>query len=117
AASGGTPPYTWTSALPAGLTIDPATGVISGSASVAGTIAVSITVQDRTGTTTGRGYTVTFALPALPAVAFGGVGSTANPQSQPPVQLTLANPFPVPITGSVTLSFQADVGGDDLAVQ
>jgi hypothetical protein len=50
-------------------------------------------------------------------VAFGGVGSTANPQSQPPVQLTLAGPFPVPIAGAVTLSFQADVGGDDLAVQ
>jgi hypothetical protein len=117
AATGGTPPYTWSGSLPAGLTIDPATGVISGSASVAGPVTISITVQDRTGTTTGRGYTVTFALPVLPAVAFGGVGSTANPLSQPPVQLTLANPFPVPIAGTVTLSFQADVGGDDLAVQ
>ena len=51
-ASGGTPPYAFTSgALPPGLTLDPATGMISGTPSTMGIVCFSITVTDSLGAT------------------------------------------------------------------
>jgi len=47
AASGGTPPYTWSaSGLPAGLSIDTNTGQITGTTAASGTFPVTITVTD-----------------------------------------------------------------------
>jgi hypothetical protein len=49
AASGGTPPYTWSvtaGALPSGLTLASSTGVISGSATVNGTFSFTVQVVD-----------------------------------------------------------------------
>jgi hypothetical protein len=53
-ASGGTIPYTWsvTPALPAGLTLDPATGVISGTPTATSNINHDFTVRDSTDQTT-----------------------------------------------------------------
>ncbi len=49
-ASGGAPPYSWqASGLPAGLSIDPASGQISGTPSAAGSAQVTLTVTDRFG--------------------------------------------------------------------
>jgi Putative Ig domain len=46
-ASGGTPPYTWSAtALPPGLSINPGTGVISGTPTTVGTYPVTVTVHD-----------------------------------------------------------------------
>jgi len=54
-ASGGTPPYSWTAlALPDGLTVAAATGVISGMPTSAATTAVVITVQDASAATASR---------------------------------------------------------------
>ena len=48
-ASGGTAPYSWSAAgLPNGLQLNPATGVISGTPTTAGTSSVTITVMDST---------------------------------------------------------------------
>lgn len=52
-ASGGRPPYKWSaSGLPAGLSLDDATGAIAGTATTAGPAAVKLTVTDTLGLTT-----------------------------------------------------------------
>jgi len=116
-AAGGTPPYTWGGTLPAGLAIHPSTGAITGSTVAAGSTSIGITVQDHAGASAARAYTVQFGLPPAPDLTIEGLGDTAAPQSQPTIQVTVANPYPAPITGTLTLSFRADVGGDDQMVQ
>ncbi|MFY9571366.1 MAG: putative Ig domain-containing protein [Blastocatellia bacterium] len=49
-ANGGTPPYAWSvssGALPAGLTLNPSTGLISGAPTVAGLFVLTVTVRDQ----------------------------------------------------------------------
>jgi uncharacterized protein (TIGR03437 family) len=65
-AGGGLPPYTWTAVgLPAGMTINIATGVISGTpTSAAGSpYSVVVTVQDSTGAKASMTYTLAVASP------------------------------------------------------
>jgi hypothetical protein len=65
-ATGGRAPYTWSAAgLPAGFTLDPATGVISGLPSVASSAVVKVTVTDALGLTT----TVNFRFPVAAKLA------------------------------------------------
>ena len=116
-ANGGIPPYTWTADLPPGLTIDPATGTISGSTTATGNVSFTVTVTDSKGVRTTRTYTVNFALPPLPPVTPTGLPSTVGPQQQPSLQLGLSGTYPVDITGTVRMTFAADRGGDDPAVQ
>ena len=78
AATGGRPAYTWSgSALPAGLTLDPATGVVSGVPALAGTFPVKVTVTDTFGFTTAVDVPITVAAKlttATKTVAAGKVG-------------------------------------------
>jgi hypothetical protein len=64
AATGGTPPYTWSvasgSSLPPGLTLDPTTGLLSGTPTTAGTYNFGITATDSS--TPPVPVTVTFTL-------------------------------------------------------
>jgi hypothetical protein len=70
--------------LPAGLTLDPLTGTISGTPTGAGNFAVTTQATNSTGTTTGKLTIVIYkGAPAVPAItsasrAFGKVGSSFN---------------------------------------
>jgi hypothetical protein len=71
AATGGTPPYTWavtTGALPAGLSLDGATGAISGTPTASGAVTFTVTVTDAAAPTAGtapKQLTITIAPAAL----------------------------------------------------
>jgi hypothetical protein len=61
---------------------------------------------------------VTIRLPATPAVLLNGLSETVEPAQQPRLSVSLGAPYPVPITGTLTLTFTSDaaVPLDDPAV-
>jgi hypothetical protein len=78
-ASGGTAPYTFSvssGALPTGLLLNPATGNISGSPTVAATFNFTITAADAGGCFGSRPYTIAIAAPGCPVI-------TLNPTTLP----------------------------------
>lgn len=118
AAAGGATPYIWTAAnLPAGFAIDRNSGVLTGTPVTAGSPSFTVTVTDARSTTANGTFSVTFNLPALPPPTIGGLPDNSPPARQPNVTLTLGSPFPVDITGTLTLTFASAVGGTDDAVQ
>ena len=117
-ATGGTPPYTWAATgLPDGLSIDPATGVISGAPTAGGSFSFAVTVTDSTRATSTARLQLSISMPALPALTITGLPDTANPTDQPKIQLALASPYPSTISGQLSLTFTADVGGGDSTIQ
>jgi hypothetical protein len=67
--SGGTPPYTWSitsGTLPAGLTLNSSTGVITGTPTVAKTANVTVTVRDSASQTANQQDTVSIYVPPSP---------------------------------------------------
>jgi hypothetical protein len=60
---------------------------------------------------------VGLAPPTLPAVSFGSLGNSAGPAQQPSFGLTLASPYPLAISGTLTLSFASASFADDPAIQ
>ncbi len=136
--SGGTAPYTFTvtnGSLPTGLTLNPSTGQISGTPSVAGPFNFDITATDANGCSGVTSYSVTMSCPSiavLPATLPGGTtgvlydqtvagsGGTApytfNVSSGAlPTGLTL-NPTTGQITGTPTESgtFNFDITATDI---
>ncbi|WP_328296763.1 putative Ig domain-containing protein [Streptomyces sp. NBC_00435] len=84
-AEGGTAPYTWSATgLPAGLSIDSATGTVTGTPTTAGNSNVTVTATDAAGKTgsTGFSWTITTAGTALsvtnPGSQSSAVGAAAN---------------------------------------
>ena len=75
AATGGITPYTWSvisGSLPAGLSLNTATGVISGTPTAAGSSSFTVRVSDANATTANRSLTLTInaALPPPPSADF-----------------------------------------------
>lgn len=71
-ASGGTPPYQWSlraGALPAGLTLDPASGAIRGKPTAPGRVTFTVQIQDSAGLSASKPFdlTVTQRLSVAPA--------------------------------------------------
>jgi len=66
AATGGSPPYTWSltaGALPEGLTLDAATGRVSGTATLPANVALSVTVTDSANRTVTRSLNLRSVIP------------------------------------------------------
>ncbi|HVB93346.1 MAG TPA: Ig domain-containing protein, partial [Acidimicrobiales bacterium] len=66
--TGGTAPYRWSvtaGSLPAGLTLNKVTGVISGTPTAIGSYAFTITLTDGSGHTVTRSYSMTVLIPSL----------------------------------------------------
>jgi hypothetical protein len=118
AATGGIPPYQWTTVggLPPGLLLNPSTGDLSGKPTSAGEFSFSVRVQDETESSAVKTFTVKTVLPPLPPIVFTQIGSTAPPAQQPTFGLRINQPYPIPVTGVVTLTFAPDRFGDDPAV-
>lgn len=57
------------------------------------------------------------APPALPAVSIEGASGVQEPLSQIPIGLTLADPYPSTVNGTLSLSFDSDVFSNDPAIQ
>ena len=120
-ASGGTPPYTWevqSGSLPNGLTLNSTTGVISGTASSAGTFQFTIKVLDSASSSSSKSFQLLIN-PLLPEVSISGPADVLTPAQQPTVQLSLAEAYPSSLSGQMTLVFtpDADEPSDDPAIQ
>jgi uncharacterized protein (TIGR03437 family) len=89
AASGGIPPYSWSitsGQLPAGLSFNTSTGLISGAATAAGTTTFTATVTDNAGTTASLIFSITISASSstfiITNTSFlnGAVGQVYTPQ-------------------------------------
>ncbi|MDQ2777655.1 MAG: putative Ig domain-containing protein, partial [Acidobacteriota bacterium] len=118
-ATGGTPPYVWSvnGALPAGLGLASASGVVSGKASGVGPYSLTIQVTDSTGRSASRLTQLQFTLPPAPPLQITGIPSNPAANSQPTFQITIASPFSFDIQGTLSLSFSSPSGIDDPAIQ
>lgn len=122
AATGGVMPLgAWTvsqGAAPAGLTLA-ANGTISGTPTAAGTATFTVRIVDAAGTATTRVLSISIGLPPLPPLVIGGLPQTLPPGTQVTVTIQIAQPFPVTVTGTLTLVFEPNAvnNADDPAVQ
>ena len=91
--SGGTQPYHWGPGTPpAGLSLDPNTGVLSGTPTATGAYSFTIAVSDNSGTTTSKIFGLTVNAPPLTistatTLLAGTVGAAYSRHSTPPEAL------------------------------
>jgi hypothetical protein len=121
AATGGTPPYVWsaTGSLPPGLTVSPA-GTISGTPTTTGTFNFNIVASDSAtpAQTVQRALSIVVSLPQITGLTIA-VPANPAPQQQPRITLAIDQPFPVDITGTLTLTFAPNAANnaDDPFIQ
>jgi hypothetical protein len=118
AATGGETPYRWSAAnLPAGLALDPSTGMLAGTLASAGSNTVAITVTDALNQTATQALVVAAAAAPIPAVTIGGLPTSPGYLQQPAITVSIAAPYSADLTGTLTLTFASSVGGDDQLIQ
>jgi hypothetical protein len=104
-------------ALPDGITLNSA-GVLMGTPTNAGTFQFVVRVTDNSLNTATQAYQLTVVLPTLPAPTITGVTTNEPPAQQPTAAVQLANPYPLDLTVTITLTFASAVGSvDDPAIQ
>ena len=109
-ATAGAPPYTWRislGSLPTGLTLT-SSGVLTGTPVSADAQDITIQVTDSLRQLAASTYRLVVALPPLISLQLSPAGTTLDPQSQHPISLTLASPYPSPLTGHLTLTGTQD---------
>jgi hypothetical protein len=117
AATGGTPPYLWSAlgALPSGLSLNVASGEISGTPTAPGSYRFSITVSDsRNQQTTSKSFICNVTVASL---TINGVSSTLSPAQQIPITVTIGSPYSTDLSGTLSVTFTSAVGGDDPSIQ
>src|SRR4029079_13486084 len=105
-ATGGAIPYAWSlisGTLPAGLVLTPA-GVLQGTPSAMSSTTVTVRVTDPTGVSDTRDFPIAIG-PTFGSLSSNGLPNAANPAQQVPFTLSLSTPYPVALTGSLTVSF------------
>jgi hypothetical protein len=103
-------------ALPAGISIDATSGLLSGTPTAAGSFDFTVSASDLRQTAT-KAFNITVDLPPAPPITITGLPATPAPATQPAFTVTISAAYPTEITGQVTLAFTPDSGADDPAVQ
>ncbi len=112
-ASGGTPAYTWTTPgpLPSGVQLSSG-GLLSGTPTAAGSFPFTVTLTDSAKGTKTQSYTLTVGVPTAPPVTIQPSQTQSNSiTDQPTVSATLGSSYPLPLTGTLTLSFKPSASG------
>ena len=122
AASGGTPPYSWSisaGSLPSGLSLNASTGVISGTPTAVVNPTFTVRVADSASGVATKQFQLLIGSTTIPTPTITGVSGSVEPAQQPSIEVTLPSPHPSPITGQLTLRFtsNADVASDDPSIQ
>ena len=102
-ASGGTPPYTWStiSGSTGDLTLDPASGNLSGTPQTAGTLNFTVQVADKSGATASQAYSLTVNAPVLTITVGAALpAATAGVSYSQKLQVTANGGIP-PYTWSI----------------
>ncbi len=120
-AKGGVPPYQWSLAagdLPSGMTLNDG-GVLSGTPGESGDFGFWVKVTDSAGKSANGELKLTVTPPALPGASIEGLPPQTNPAEQEVFTVELTEPYPLPLTGTATLTFAPDAAApvDDPAVQ